>query len=96
MSASRLACNSRDSDYLDLYTTHVQRFSCVLGLKTGARDARAPEPREGAGDAVQGHELNGQRRPPLDGNNWWGVFKEVQMLIVGFVTSLLPGFQHVD
>lgn len=27
---------------------------------------------------------------------WWGLFKELQMLVVGFVTSLLPGFQHVD
>jgi hypothetical protein len=77
---------------VNLYT----KFSCVVVLRTGARDARAPEPGEGAGNAVQGNEFNGLRRPPPDGNNWWGIFKEVQMLIVGFVTSLLPGFQHVE
>lgn len=30
------------------------------------------------------------------GLNWWGFVKEVQMLVVGFVTSLLPGFHHAD
>lgn len=30
------------------------------------------------------------------GNHWWGVVKEVQMIVVGFITSLLPGFHHVD
>lgn len=28
--------------------------------------------------------------------NWWGFLKEVQMIVVGFVTSLLPGYQHVE
>eukprot|EP00249_Psilotum_nudum_P022319 c28468_g5_i1 orf=999-2381(-) len=30
------------------------------------------------------------------GPTWWGFLKEIQMIVVGFVTSLLPGFQHVD
>ena len=33
------------------------------------------------------------RRQPL-GHAWWGFLKEIQMLVVGFVTSLLPGFHH--
>ncbi|KAL3683286.1 hypothetical protein R1sor_001308 [Riccia sorocarpa] len=33
---------------------------------------------------------------PVQNPNWWGFFKEVQMIVVGFLTSLLPGFQHVD
>lgn len=41
-------------------------------------------------------EVDGDRRAPLPQGNWWGFFKEVQMLVVGFVTSLLPGFQHAD
>nr|CAD1823180.1 unnamed protein product [Ananas comosus var. bracteatus] len=31
-----------------------------------------------------------------NGLNWWGIVREVQTFVVGFVTSLLPGFQHND
>eukprot|EP00250_Pteridium_aquilinum_P011278 c19960_g1_i1 orf=518-1666(-) len=38
-----------------------------------------------------------QQQAPVQGATWWGFLKEVQMLVVGFVTSLLPGFhQHMD
>ncbi|XP_011656964.1 uncharacterized protein LOC101222970 isoform X2 [Cucumis sativus] len=31
------------------------------------------------------------------GLNWWGVVKEIQMIVFGFITSLLPGFHnHMD
>ncbi|XP_034700594.1 uncharacterized protein LOC117925639 [Vitis riparia] len=30
------------------------------------------------------------------GNHWWGIVKEIQMIVVGFITSLLPGFHNVD
>ncbi|EEF34577.1 uncharacterized protein LOC8262535 [Ricinus communis] len=30
------------------------------------------------------------------GNNWWGIVKEIQMVVFGFITSLLPGFHNVD
>lgn len=31
------------------------------------------------------------------GNHWWGIVKEVQMIVFGFITSLLPGFHnHMD
>lgn len=42
---------------------------------------------ENAAEAVAG---NG-------GLNWWGVVKEIQMIVFGFITSLLPGFHnHMD
>ncbi|KAI4344458.1 hypothetical protein L6164_011683 [Bauhinia variegata] len=31
------------------------------------------------------------------GNQWWGIVKEIQMIVFGFMTSLLPGFHnHMD
>ncbi|KAG2692018.1 hypothetical protein I3843_08G032800 [Carya illinoinensis] len=29
-------------------------------------------------------------------NNWWGIVKEVQLIVFGFITSLLPGFHNMD
>ncbi|KAG6589693.1 hypothetical protein SDJN03_15116, partial [Cucurbita argyrosperma subsp. sororia] len=35
--------------------------------------------------------------PGNGGLNWWGVVKEIQMIVFGFITSLLPGFHnHMD
>uniref|UniRef100_A0A5B6YV86 Transmembrane protein n=1 Tax=Davidia involucrata TaxID=16924 RepID=A0A5B6YV86_DAVIN len=30
------------------------------------------------------------------GNRWWGILKEIQMIVFGFITSLLPGFHNID
>ncbi|XP_007014411.2 PREDICTED: uncharacterized protein LOC18589393 [Theobroma cacao] len=30
------------------------------------------------------------------GNHWWGIVKEIQMIVFGFITSLLPGFNNID
>ncbi|KAL5098181.1 hypothetical protein RYX36_002508 [Vicia faba] len=31
------------------------------------------------------------------GNQWWGIVKEIKMIVFGFITSLLPGFHnHMD
>ncbi|KAG0566716.1 hypothetical protein KC19_7G082900 [Ceratodon purpureus] len=54
------------------------------------------EQNEGGNRNQQGLNNNVQRPPPPDAGNWWGLFKEMQMLIVGFVTSLLPGYQHAE
>ncbi|CAI9779837.1 unnamed protein product [Fraxinus pennsylvanica] len=27
---------------------------------------------------------------------WWGILKEIQMIVFGFITSLLPGFHNID
>lgn len=62
-----------------------------------ANDHTVPPAAGGGGVAgdTGGDEVR-QRAPP-QGPTWWGFIKEVQMLVVGFVTSLLPGFhQHMD
>ncbi|KAK6147424.1 hypothetical protein DH2020_018336 [Rehmannia glutinosa] len=30
------------------------------------------------------------------GNRWWGIVKEIQIIVFGFITSLLPGFNNLD
>ncbi|KAL8154007.1 hypothetical protein V2J09_011767 [Rumex salicifolius] len=30
------------------------------------------------------------------GNQWWGIVKEIQMIVFGFITSLFPGFHNID
>ncbi|KAG5242887.1 hypothetical protein OIU77_029984 [Salix suchowensis] len=30
------------------------------------------------------------------GHRWWGIVKEIQMIVVGFITSLLPGFHNLE
>lgn len=30
------------------------------------------------------------------GNQWWGIVKEIQIIVFGFITSLLPGFHNID
>ncbi|KAK6147439.1 hypothetical protein DH2020_018351 [Rehmannia glutinosa] len=30
------------------------------------------------------------------GNRWWGIAKEIQIIVFGFITSLLPGFNNLD
>ncbi|PKI46150.1 hypothetical protein CRG98_033483 [Punica granatum] len=29
-------------------------------------------------------------------NHWWGIVKEIQMIVFGFMSSLLPGFHNID
>ena len=31
-----------------------------------------------------------------NGNRWWVIVKEIQMIVFGFITSLLPGFHNID
>ena len=48
-------------------------------------------------DAAVGNE--NPQEAEIEGNrrNWLeGVLKEIQLVVVGFVASLLPGFQHND
>ncbi|KAJ4972244.1 hypothetical protein NE237_005343 [Protea cynaroides] len=50
-----------------------------------------------ADDTNQPAENENQAEPRARGGvNWWGIVKEVQMIVVGFITSLLPGFHNVD
>lgn len=41
---------------------------------------------------------NENQREPEGGNgfNWWGIVKEIQLFVVGFIASLLPGYHNND
>lgn len=52
-----------------------------------------------ANDADQAVENENVAEPDRvnGGNQWWGIVKEIQMIVFGFITSLLPGFHnHID
>lgn len=66
-----------------------------------AADAAVPGAEEPAGEAgaapggVNAQAPGGNAQNPQD--PFWAFVKELQMLVVGFVTSLLPGFHpHAD
>ncbi|KAK1418682.1 hypothetical protein QVD17_27828 [Tagetes erecta] len=41
---------------------------------------------------------DGNEEGAVNGNNnrWWGILKEIQLIVFGFITSLLPGFHNID
>ncbi|KAF8389436.1 hypothetical protein HHK36_026131 [Tetracentron sinense] len=50
-----------------------------------------------ADDRNRPAENENQAQPAQgDGVNWWGIVREIQMIVIGFITSLLPGFHNVD
>ncbi|KAH1033516.1 hypothetical protein J1N35_045690 [Gossypium stocksii] len=51
-----------------------------------------------ADDGNQAVENENQPEPGLGnaGNQWWGIVKEIQMIVFGFITSLLPGFHNIE
>ncbi|XP_020533748.1 uncharacterized protein LOC105644676 isoform X4 [Jatropha curcas] len=59
--------------------------------------AGADNENRAAGDGNQANE-NGNVAEPrgVNGGNWWGIVKEIQMIVFGFITSLLPGFHNID
>ncbi|XP_010276586.1 PREDICTED: uncharacterized protein LOC104611299 isoform X2 [Nelumbo nucifera] len=67
-------------------------------------NAAPGEAQPGVGDDLQheddaNQQVENENRPePGAGNgvNWLGIAKEIQMIVVGFITSLLPGFHNVD
>ncbi|GLT28703.1 hypothetical protein SLA2020_036150 [Shorea laevis] len=68
---------------------HAALAEGEAGAENGIRQA------EGNGAAVENENVveggieNG-------GNHWWGIVNEIQMIIFGFITSLLPGFHSID
>ncbi|KAF2531659.1 hypothetical protein F2Q70_00033299 [Brassica cretica] len=56
----------------------------------------APEGQENGAD--NGNRANGNENVDAgqQGNLWWGIVKEIQMIVFGFITSLLPGFHNID
>ncbi|KAL1210588.1 hypothetical protein V5N11_006907 [Cardamine amara subsp. amara] len=57
-----------------------------------------PEGQENQADNV--NRANANENENVDagnqGNQWWGIVKEIQMIVFGFITSLLPGFHNVE
>ncbi|KAJ8470554.1 hypothetical protein OPV22_024897 [Ensete ventricosum] len=74
----------------------------------GHGDANYPQPDQNVGVERQNQHppTEGQERPaanenPLEpegggGINWWLIVKEIQVFIIGFVTSLIPGLHNND
>ncbi|KAL4567071.1 hypothetical protein LXL04_022643 [Taraxacum kok-saghyz] len=54
----------------------------------------------GEGDGNQGLNEEGDNENNNNNNNnnnrWWGIVKEIQLIVFGFITSLLPGFHNID
>ncbi|OIV98395.1 hypothetical protein TanjilG_16722 [Lupinus angustifolius] len=78
----------------------------IPGARQGVDNAA---PAEGQPEAENGNQPindadwaveNGNAAEPgggNGGNQWWGIVKEIQMIVFGFITSLLPGFHnHMD
>ncbi|CAL9210766.1 unnamed protein product [Musa hybrid cultivar] len=73
----------------------------------GHGDANNPQPDQNVGVERQNQHhqpTEGQERPAANENqpepeggrgiNWWLIVKEIQVFIIGFVTSLIPGFHN--
>ncbi|KAF7152918.1 hypothetical protein RHSIM_Rhsim01G0118000 [Rhododendron simsii] len=76
------------------------------GARQGNENAAGPEGQPEGENEIQ-PLLDGNRadennehvvEPGADnaGNRWWGVVKEIQMIVFGFITSLLPGFHNLE
>ncbi|CAH8364287.1 unnamed protein product [Eruca vesicaria subsp. sativa] len=56
-----------------------------------------PEGQENeAGDGNRANANENVDAGRQQGNQWWGIVKEIQMIVFGFITSLLPGFHNID
>ncbi|CAN0910667.1 SH3 domain-containing protein 3 [Linum grandiflorum] len=66
-----------------------------------AEDALAEGEGEDENRGVQDGNVGAEGNENIEGgggggNRWWGIVKEVQMIVFGFITSLLPGFHNID
>ncbi|XP_064982120.1 uncharacterized protein LOC135623270 isoform X2 [Musa acuminata AAA Group] len=75
------------------------------GPPVGRDGQNNPQPVEnhGVDDQNRNQPADNQEQPDTydnhperegHGNNFWGVMKEIQLFVVGFLTSLLPGFHN--
>lgn len=80
-------------------------MACFTEGNAGAENPNPnPYPNPDQGGEMQEHlaQINANPHPnpnPNQGGNnngFWGIIKEIQMIVVGFIASLLPGFQHND
>ncbi|KAL0763468.1 hypothetical protein Bca101_079619 [Brassica carinata] len=56
----------------------------------------APEGQENGADNRNRANANENVDAAQQGNQWWGIVKEIQMIVFGFITSLLPGFHNIE
>lgn len=61
----------------------VSVFFCAEGGENEADNGNRANANE---NVVAGHQ----------GNQWWGIVQEIQMIVFGFITSLLPGFHNIE
>ncbi|CAA0818735.1 Unknown protein [Striga hermonthica] len=68
------------------------------GLAAGAQPVGENEnDQAGDGDRADDNEHGGEQNEQVEaGNRWWGIVKEIQIIVFGFITSLLPGFNNLD
>lgn len=78
----------RSASYKHLFD-HFDALSLSLSLH--AENENQPQD-----DVNQPAENENRPEPGRGIVNWWGIAREIQMIVVGFVTSLLPGFHNVD
>ncbi|XP_050130377.1 uncharacterized protein LOC126607004 [Malus sylvestris] len=73
--------------------------------RQGVDNAALADGQPGAGNDIQPADegnpaAENENAPAADGANggrqWWGIVKEIQMIVFGFITSLLPGFHNMD
>lgn len=48
------------------------------------------------GDRAAENDPIVEHREAEGGHRWWGIVKEIQLIVFGFITSLLPGFHNID
>lgn len=74
---------------------HGNENAALAEGEAGAENGNRPA--EGDGAAAGGENNNAaQGGVENGGNQWWGIVKEIQMIVFGFITSLLPGFHNID
>lgn len=73
---------------------------CIHLFVTGGQPEPGTENENQA--ANDGHQAVGNEQEPgagnaPNGNRWWGIVKEIRMIVFGFITSFFfPGFHNID
>lgn len=68
-------------------------YQCMTEGQPGAQVENQPA---NDGNLVVENENVAEPGGGLGVNHWWGIVKEIQMIVFGFITSLLPGFHDID
>ncbi|CAH9132627.1 unnamed protein product [Cuscuta epithymum] len=73
--------------------------AALVGRQGNENDgAEVVEGNEGENENRAGPNEQGANQPGVveDGNRFWIIVKEIQLIVFGFITSLLPGFHNID